>query len=280
METLLNNFLTALKKANSEYTTSYSKTTTPVVKTEAQKIREQKEKERLSKSNSKDDDDFYWVDEDFELTDKEKSSLTNLTDKSKNIPKGTKLQITGFWEKEDNLANKKKYIGQIGTAEYDIIENNTGIYSCGIRFNGEDKPVTFYGVKFKIVNNSSNNKTSTSNYSEPLKKLNEYLKTFNAETYRDIEVREGKVYFAFYVYGAIYKSSIDITELKNNTIITIGKSVGSFKTDEVKISCKSGSKCFYSTYSNGNADHFRFFSKTVKDFTKMEQLIKDFIKSL
>jgi hypothetical protein len=280
METLLNNFLTALKKANSEYTTSYSKTTTPVVKTEAQKIREQKEKERLSKSNSKDDDDFYWVDEDFELTDKEKSSLTNLTDKSKNIPKGTKLQITGFWEKEDNLANKKKYIGQIGTAEYDIIENNTGIYSCGIRFNGEDKPVTFYGVKFKIVNNSSNKQTSTSNYSEPLKKLNEYLKTFNKETYREIEVKEGKVYFTFYVYGAIYKSSISINELKNNTIITIGKSVGSFKTDEVKISCKGGSNCFYSTYSNSGADHFRFFSNNVKDFTNMEQLVKDFIKAL
>lgn len=281
METLLNNFLSALKKAYGQNISSSLNTTTSTVKTEAQKIREQKDKERQSKTNSSNDaDDFYWMDEDFELTDKEKSSLSNLTDKKNNIPKGSKVLITGFWEKEDNLANKKKYIGQIGTAEYDIIESNTGTYSCGIRFDGEDKPVTFYGVKFKVVNNSSNNQSSAANYTEPLKKLNEYLKTFNSETYRDIVVKEGKVYFAFFVYGTNYKSYIDINELKNNTIITIGKSVGSSVVDEVKMSCKSGSKCFYSTYSNDKTDHFRFFSHTVKDFTKMEQLVKDFIKAL
>ena len=110
--------------------------------------------------------------------------------------------------------------------------------------------------------------------------MNEYLKTFNAETYRDVEVKDSKVYFAFFVYGAKYNSSIDISELKNNTIITIGKSVGSSVVDEVKISCKGGNKCFYSLYSNSSADHFRFFSHSVKDFTKMEQLLKDFIKAL
>ena len=82
------------------------------------------------------------------------------------------------------------------------------------------------------------------------------------------------------MYGAKFNSSIGINELKNNTIITIGKSVGSFKIDEVKISCKGDSKCFYSQYSKGTADHFRFFSNTVTDFSKMEQLLKDFIKAL
>lgn len=130
-------------------------------------------------------------------------------------------------------------------------------------------------IKESLTASATNKK-----YQIPLQKLNDYLKTYNAETYRDIEVKDGKVYFAFFVYGGKYNSSIDINELKNNTIVTIGKSVGSSVVDEVKISCKGGSKCFYSTYSNGNADHFRFFSHTVKDFTRMEQLITDFIKSL
>jgi len=124
------------------------------------------------------------------------------------------------------------------------------------------------------------NKNTSSNYQPALKNLNEYLKIYNSETYKNVEVKDGKVYFGFFVYGANYKSSIDINELKNNTIITIGKSVGSSVVDEVKISCKGSSKCFYSTYSNGGADHFRFFSHSVKDFTKMEQLLKDFIKAL
>ena len=124
------------------------------------------------------------------------------------------------------------------------------------------------------------NKNTSSNYQTALKNLNEYLKTFNPETYRDAEVKDGKVYFTFFVFGANYKSSIDISELKNNTNITIGKSVGSSVVDEVKIFCKGGSKCFYSTYSNGKTDHFRFFSHTVKDFTKMEQLLKEFINTL
>ncbi|MBK9791713.1 MAG: hypothetical protein IPP60_01065 [Sphingobacteriales bacterium] len=158
-----------------------------------------------------------------------------------------------------------------------------------------DDNLTFYGdiyfdgilFKFKKIrikevtaNENTSSTSSNKNYTEPLKKLNEYLKTFNAETYKNVEVKDGKVYFGFFVYGANYNSSIDINELKNNTIITIGKSVGSSVVDEVKISCKGSSKCFYSTYSNGNADHFRFFSQTVKDFTKMEQLLKDFIKAL
>jgi hypothetical protein len=128
----------------------------------------------------------------------------------------------------------------------------------------------------KVETVSSANK----NYQEQLKKLNDYLKTFNAETYRDVEVKDGKVFFGFFVYGAKYNSSIDISELKNNTIITIGKSVGSSVIDEVKISCKGESKCFYSLYSKETTNHFRFFSNTIKDFSKMEQLVKDFIKSL
>lgn len=143
--------------------------------------------------------------------------------------------------------------------------------------------------KSKALNNKLDESQGTSQlkndinnqkYATPLSNLNLYLKSFNAETYRDVEVKNGKVYFNFFVYGANYNSSIGINELKKNTIITIGNSVGSFKIDEVKISCKGESKCFYSEYSKGTTDHFRFFSHTVTDFTKMKQLIGDFINAL
>lgn len=104
----------------------------------------------IQKTSSKSSDD--WIEEDFELTDSQKSSFSNLTTKNKNdIPAGTKVLITGLWEKEDNYTNKTKYIGKTGTAAYNINEQNTGLYNCAIRFDGEEKPVVFYGVKLNVV---------------------------------------------------------------------------------------------------------------------------------
>ena len=114
-------------------------------------------------------------------------------------------------------------------------------------------------------------------YQEELTSLNAYLKKFNPETYRDIEVKDGKVYFGFAVYTKIYQSYIDINELKQNTIVL---KANSFGNDEIKIFCKEEKKCFYSTYSNSEADHFRFFSNTEKDLSMMERLIKEFIAAL
>lgn len=134
------------------------------------------------------------------------------------------------------------------------------------------------------LNNSiKDSKTVTATakkYQVPLQKLNEYLKTFNPGTYKGIEVKDGKVYFNFYVYGAVYNSYININELANNTIIIKGKSAGSINDEEIKIFCKGDSKCFYSTYNNSNADHFRFYSNTVKDLSKMKQLVEEFVNSL
>jgi len=114
-------------------------------------------------------------------------------------------------------------------------------------------------------------------YQEELTSLNAYLKTFNPDTYRDIEVKAGKVYFGFAVYTMVYQSSIDINELKQNTIVLTGEFFG---TDEVKILCKEEKKCFYSTYSKGDVDHFRFFSNTAQNLSKMERLLKEFISAL
>lgn len=114
-------------------------------------------------------------------------------------------------------------------------------------------------------------------YKSKLKKLNEYLQVFNPKTYRDIEVKDSMVYFRFEYYTQIYQSSISIKELKQNTVVVKGSTLA---TDEIKIKCKGANKCFYSNYSNDNVDHFRFFSDTEKDLTKMEELLNNFIKSL
>jgi hypothetical protein len=126
-------------------------------------------------------------------------------------------------------------------------------------------------------NSASNQSQSNNNYATALKNLNEYLKFFNSETYRDIEVKEGKVYFAFAVYSVVYKSYIDISELKNNTIVVSNLTAA---PKEIRISCKNEKNCFNGGYLNTPSNHFRFFSYTVKDFTKMEQLVKDFINAL
>ena len=114
-------------------------------------------------------------------------------------------------------------------------------------------------------------------YKSKLKTLNEYLKVFNPKTYRDIEVKDSMVYFKFEYYTQIYQSSISIRELKQNTIVVKGSTLA---TDEIKIKCKGDSKCFYSNFSKGYIDHFRFYSDTVKDITKMEEVLNKFIKSL
>lgn len=136
----------------------------------------------------------------------------------------------------------------------------------------------------KTTNNSTSNKQSNTDdsyksspakYNIALKNLNDYLKTFNADTYKGVEVKDGKVYFKFAVYGKIYNSYIGINSLKQNT--TVLKVTGQ---EEVKILCKSSAKCFYSEYTKDVVDHFRFFTNTKKDLNKMEQLVNDFIKAL
>lgn len=114
-------------------------------------------------------------------------------------------------------------------------------------------------------------------YKSKLKALNEYLAVFNPETYRDVEVKDSIVYFKFVYYTQIYETRIGIKELKQNT--TVGK-VNFFGKDEIKIICNNKSKCFYSSFSKENVDHFRFFSNTENDLTKMEDLVNKFIKSL
>lgn len=139
--------------------------------------------------------------------------------------------------------------------------------------------------KVSTASTSSTKTTQSSNpnpskYTSALNNLNAYLKTFNPETYKGVEVKEGKVYFKFFVFGTTYRSSIPIADLVKYTTVIKSEALGKYDDDEIKILCKNESKCFYSEYSKGPADHFRFFSKTVKDLSKMQQLVEDFIKAL
>jgi hypothetical protein len=115
---------------------------------------------------------------------------------------------------------------------------------------------------------------SNQNYQEALKKLNDYLPTFNKETYRTIEVKNGYVFFAFNLYNTTYTSKISINSLKQNTMLVNA----SYNT--VKIQCKGESDCFYSTYSNGNVNHFQFFTYSVKELETIKKLLQDFIQAL
>jgi hypothetical protein len=118
---------------------------------------------------------------------------------------------------------------------------------------------------------------SRNGYQGPLDKLNAYLAKFNPETYRDIEVKEGKVYFSFAVYTMIYHSFISIDDLKNNVSIAQGNAFGD---PQIRMRCNDDRKCFYSNYSNDYTDHFRFFSTTVEDLSELDTLLKDFIQAL
>ena len=114
-------------------------------------------------------------------------------------------------------------------------------------------------------------------YEDQLKKLNEYLQTFNPETYTDIKINDDKVYFGFKVNEKVHTCSITISNLKENTVVVKNKTENK---NEIKIICKDDKKYFYSSYTGWKVDHFRFFSKTEKDLTKIEKLVNEFIKSL
>ena len=277
--TLLNDFMASVNGNSLNSTQNNSSNTTTKID------REQKSKQRQQTSSKNNDDDF---DEDWDALEKTAAKLNNSTKEVKEstgtlraILYDKEIILTDIDNSDPNFDKAKKYIGKKGKTKTYIIPNDDNLTFYGdIYFDGILFKFKKIRIKEVTANENTSSTSSNKNYTEPLKKLNEYLKTFNAETYRDVEVKDSKVYFAFFVYGAKYNSSIDISELKNNTIITIGKSVGSSVVDEVKISCKGENKCFYSLYSNSSADHFRFFSHSVKDFTKMEQLLKDFIKAL
>jgi len=124
---------------------------------------------------------------------------------------------------------------------------------------------------------STTTSSNASKYQPALTKLNDYLKIFNPSVYKGVEVNNGKVYFKFIFSGITYSSYINTSDLKNKTNIVQVKDA---LNNELKIKCKNDENCFYSEYSKGKVNHFRFYTSKGKDLSKIEQLVNDFIKAL
>lgn len=281
---LLNNFRDEYLGKKTSDNTTYNKST--ATKTEAQKIREQKDKERQGKTSTKTNDDD--LDEDWDALEKAVAKLNNSTKEVKestgtlrSILYDKEIILTDIDNSDPNFDKAKKYIGKKGKTKTYIIPNDDNLTFYGdIYFDGILFKFKKIRIKEVTANENTSSTSSNKNYTEPLKKLNEYLKTFNAETYDKVEVKDDKVYFYFKVYTMVYNSSISINDLVQNTTILNANAIGEFGSNEIKILCKNDGKYFYSTYSKGNADHFRFFSNTVKDLSTIELLVKDFVKAL
>ncbi len=158
-----------------------------------------------------------------------------------------------------------------------VPQNNNNSNSNKPKTDAENKREKMLKESLSTTTTLTNTNISSAKYAAPLKALNDYLKIFNSETYDKVEVKDNKVYFYFKVSSISYNSSINISDLTQNTTIQIADG---FTTDEVKIFCKNDAEYFYSTYSNSYVDHFRFFSYSIKDLTKMKQLVENFVNSL
>jgi len=126
-----------------------------------------------------------------------------------------------------------------------------------------------------LIQQTSYGQTAVST-ADALKNLNEYLKIFNPDVYKDVEIKENNIIFNYKVSGAVFSSVMDIAQLKAATI----KKQISFGANEVRIVCSNESYCIYSHYEDDGTNHFRFYSYTVKDLSTLETLITDLISTL
>lgn len=140
----------------------------------------------------------------------------------------------------------------------------------------EDEDFDELATIFAGNNETSKTSGTTTNYADALKKLNDYLPVFNKDVYKNIEVKDGDVYFYFYVFNELYYSRISIIGLKEKTNL-----VAFSKESKVKLVCKNENKCFWSTYADEYKDHFQFFPKDNSEGTStIQKLLDNFIKAL
>ncbi|HNL84751.1 MAG TPA: hypothetical protein PKO18_05910 [Chitinophagales bacterium] len=265
---------------------------------------------KAGSKNKKQEDDLDWEDEDFDAMASTAVELKNSTkkledDAKKNtIKSGTQVKLIKVYEKSDQYKISKKYIGKIGTAESDLTPDGEW---CGGKIKFQDGTIInyFFSAQVEVVGTttkSNNNqvdeededddlviadfnklekplsklKNATSNYEEALKKLNDYLPVFNKDVYKNIEVKDGDVYFYFYVFNELYYSRISIIGLKEKTNL-----VAFSKESKVKLVCKNENKCFWSTYADEYKDHFQFFPKdNTEGISTIQKLLDNFIKAL
>jgi hypothetical protein len=275
---LLNDFKDAYLGSKQTYT-DQSTVSANLSREEKAKERQQSAKVTIKKDINEQDEDWDGI----------KQSATQISSalkeyekqsNSKTIAAGTKVKLLNVFSKNSNYNEAKKYFGKTGTAVNTLTFSGDPYFRGKIKFS-DGIEMYFDNAELEVISSKTTSPSSTSTkYLEPLKKLNEYLKTFNPGTYDRVEVKDSKVYFYFKVYTMVYNSSISISELVQNTTILEAKSVGEFGKSEIKIFCKDDKKCFHSSYSNDQVDHFRFFSNTVKDLSTMKQLLEAFVNAL
>lgn len=161
---------------------------------------------------------------------------------------------------EDNISIKEnKPINSTPTSSYQN-SNNTG--------DDFDKYKSNIDI-FSSSNNSTTTKTtSSSNYQDALKKVNNYLKTFDNGYYGYLEIKDGYLYDQF-------KSGKYAKALIND--LDIAQTVETSK--KVNLKCKYNEKCVYSTYTDAYHTTLDFSQSANFNTSELENLLNNLLKA-
>ncbi|HMW13098.1 MAG TPA: hypothetical protein PKK18_11655 [Chitinophagales bacterium] len=121
-------------------------------------------------------------------------------------------------------------------------------------------------VKQTTDNNNSSNKTS---YTEALLELNKFLKVYDKELNKSIEVSNG--YIIEHFRGS-YTSKAKIKDI-----------AGVEKDDQynvVHLYCKNNAKCVYSSYMKSDYDYFNYNCSSKEDMNTLYKLMRNFWDAL
>ena len=114
---------------------------------------------------------------------------------------------------------------------------------------------------------STTKSNSTENYQTALKKLNDYLKTFDNGYYGYFEINDG------YLYGR-FKSG----KYTKTRIADLDKAIkAESESTKVKVLCKNNDKCIFSTYTDSYHDYLSLSQSNSFDRTVLIDLFNDFI---
>jgi len=260
--TLLNNFLIALKGNNSGVNISSNN----------QSETERKKGKNIEKKEDIDDE----YNEDFDALENAAAGLNDamkeLSDASMTIPANTNVKLINVFEKNSNYNEAKKYFGKEGVTQQEMTFAGDNYFRGNIKF--EDGNIMYFNNAVLEVLRTKTQAQSGSKYAQALNSLNDYIFKFNNEVFRDIEVKDDKVYFNYVYLGKVYYSTIKIQDLKQNVMFE--------KSDAttLKIKCLSNASCFYSTYNNQTATHFKYFTYSNSDVEKLKSLLQTFIDAL
>lgn len=106
-------------------------------------------------------------------------------------------------------------------------------------------------------------------YQSALKKLNDYLKTFDNGYYGYLEIKDGYLYDRFkngndYCRGKMAEMDYAFEKEKNR---------------KVDLVCKGTNLCVYSTFTNGNYNSFTFSQSTDFNTSELITLLNNFVKA-